>query len=108
MENLFDLTGKVAIVTGSTKGIGKSIAEQMANHGAKVVVSSRKADVCEAVTNEINEQVKDGAGSAISIPCNIGSKEQLQMLVDETRWGGISHLNPVQYWIKGTTSDVGG
>lgn len=85
MENLFDLTGKVAIVTGSTKGIGKSIAEQMANHGAKVVISSRKADACEAVTKEINEQVKDGAGSAVSVPCNIGSKEQLQMLVDETR-----------------------
>jgi len=85
MENLFDLKGKVAIVTGSTKGIGKSIAEQMAYHGASVVVSSRKADACEAVTKEINEQVKDRDGSAISIPCNIGHKEQLQMLVDETR-----------------------
>ncbi len=85
MENLFDLTGKVAIVTGSTKGIGKSIAEQMAIHGASVVVSSRKEDACEAVTKEINERVADGPGSAISIPCNIGHKEQLQMLVDETR-----------------------
>jgi len=85
MENLFDLTGKVAVITGSTKGIGKSIAEQMANHGATVVVSSRKEDACEAVKNEINEKVKGGAGSAIAIPCNIGHKEQLQMLVDETR-----------------------
>ncbi|MFP6806915.1 MAG: glucose 1-dehydrogenase [Pseudomonadales bacterium] len=85
MENLFDLSGKVAIVTGSTKGIGRSIAEQLAFHGAKVVVSSRKQDACEQVTNEINEVIGDGGGSATSIPCHIGHKEQLQFLVDETR-----------------------
>lgn len=85
MENLFDLSGKVALITGSTKGIGKAIAEQMANHGAKVVISSRKQDACEAVTKEINEALVDQPGEATSIPCNIGHKEQLQMLVDETR-----------------------
>ncbi len=85
MENMFDLTGKVTIVTGSTKGIGKAIALQMALHGASVVVSSRKEDACEAVTNEINEAVGEGKGKAISIPCHIGYKEQLQSLVDETR-----------------------
>ena len=53
-ENLFDLTGKVALITGSTKGIGKAIAFRMAQHGAQVVVSSRKQDAVEAVTNEIN------------------------------------------------------
>jgi NAD(P)-dependent dehydrogenase (short-subunit alcohol dehydrogenase family) len=94
MTDLFDLTGKVAVITGSTKGIGKSIAEQMALHGAKVVVSSRKEDLCENVTAEINELVGDGAGGATSIPCHIGHKEQLQQLVDEThsRLGGIDIL----------------
>ena len=85
MENLFDLSGKVAIVTGSTKGIGRSIAEQLAFHGASVVVSSRKEDACEAVTAKINEAIGEGRGKAISIPCHIGYKEQLQNLVDETR-----------------------
>lgn len=91
---LFDLTGKIAIVTGSTKGIGKAIAEQFAVHGAKVVVSSRKADLCETVTKEINEQVKDGGGEAISIPCHISHKDQLQAMVDETheRLGKIDVL----------------
>lgn len=81
-ENLFDLSGKVAIVTGSTKGIGRQIAYRLAQHGAKVVVSSRKADAVEAVTAEINA---DFPGSATGIPCNIGYKEQLQQLVDKTR-----------------------
>ncbi len=85
MESLFDLTGKVAIVTGSTKGIGKAIALHMANHGADVVVSSRKSDACDDVAREINEAVGDGGGSATPIPCHIGQKDQLQALVDETR-----------------------
>lgn len=82
---LFDLTGKVAVITGSTKGIGKAIAKQMASHGASVVVSSRKADVCDEVAAEINDDVKDEAGSAFAIPANISHKEQLQNLIDKTR-----------------------
>ena len=82
---MFDLTGKTAIITGSSKGIGKSIAMQMALHGAKVVVSSRKADACQVVADEINEACEGTEGGAIVIPCNISDKAALQMLVDETR-----------------------
>ena len=66
---MFDLTGKNAIITGSSKGIGKSIAIAMAKQGANVVISSRKTDVCEATAEEINSL--DGAGKAIVIPLSL-------------------------------------
>jgi NAD(P)-dependent dehydrogenase (short-subunit alcohol dehydrogenase family) len=90
MPSLFDLTGKVAIVTGSTKGIGLAIATRMAEHGATVVISSRKANVCEQVAAGI---VATG-GKAVVIPCHIGRKEELQNLVDQTvaQCGGIDIL----------------
>ena len=80
-NDVFDLTGKNALITGSSKGIGKAIAEGMAQQGANVVISSRKEDVCQQVTDEINAV---GGGKAVCIPCNISSKEQLQALVDQT------------------------
>lgn len=80
--SLFDLTGKVAIITGSSRGIGKAIAERMAEHGAKVVISSRKPEPCEEVAASINNA--RGAGTAISVPANISSKTDLKNLVDET------------------------
>jgi NAD(P)-dependent dehydrogenase (short-subunit alcohol dehydrogenase family) len=83
MSALFDLTGQNAIITGSSKGIGKAIAHQLAAHGANVVISSRKADVCDAARDEINTAV--GRNAAITIPANIADKGALQKLVDETR-----------------------
>lgn len=80
--SLFDLTGKTAIITGSSRGIGKAIAEAMADQGARVVISSRKPGPCEEVAAEINK--KHGDGTAIAIPANISSKEDLQAMVDET------------------------
>lgn len=108
--SLFDLTGKVAVVTGSSKGIGRAIAERLSEHGARVVVSSRKQDACEAVAGGIREK----GGEAIVIPCHIGRKEELQKLVDGTiaHWGGIDVLvcnaavNPYLGPAAGASDDV--
>ena len=81
--SLFDLTGKVAVVTGSSRGIGKASVFELAEHGAKVVVSSRKQDACDEVAAEIN--AKYGDGTAIAVAANISDKAGLQHLVDESR-----------------------
>ncbi len=80
--NLFDLSGKVAIITGSSRGIGLAIAQRMAEHGARVVISSRNLAPCAEVAAAINAQ--HGAGRAIAVAANISRKEALQALVDET------------------------
>jgi NAD(P)-dependent dehydrogenase (short-subunit alcohol dehydrogenase family) len=94
--SMFDLTDKVAIITGSTKGIGKAIAARMAEAGAKVVVSSRKPDMCVEVTAEINRDYAKNGGEAIAIPCHVGDHDQLRELVDKTleKWGRITTVIP--------------
>ncbi|KAF4530292.1 hypothetical protein B566_EDAN018434 [Ephemera danica] len=78
--SLFSMNGQVALITGSSRGIGKAIAEEMALQGAKVVISSRKQEACEAVAAELN--ARHGAGTAIAKAANISRKEDLQALVD--------------------------
>ena len=89
MPELFDLTGQTALITGSSRGIGKAIAHRMAEHGANVIVSSRKGDACDAAVAEINAAV--GREAAVAIPANIAYKASLQALVDKTiaRFGRI-------------------
>ena len=76
--SLFDLTGKVAVITGSSRGIGRAIALRMAEHGARIVISSRKREACEIVVGEL--EAIYGAGCALSLPANISSKEDLRHL----------------------------
>lgn len=79
---LFDLTGKVALLTGASKGMGKAMAQALAEHGAKVMISSRKLEPCQAVADEINARC--GEQRAFAFACNAGYKDQLQALVDAT------------------------
>lgn len=79
---LFDIKGKIAVITGSSRGIGKAIAERMAEHGAKVVISSRKQPACDETAAAIN--AKYGEGTAIAVAANISSTDDLQNLIDET------------------------
>ena len=77
MPSLFDLTGKVAIITGSTKGIGLAIATRMAEHGATVVISSRKPDACEAVAAGIRAK----GGEAQFHRCDVARAAEVDALI---------------------------
>ena len=97
--NLFDLSGQVAVITGSSRGIGRAIAERMAEHGARVVISSRKADACEAVAADI--RARYGDDRAVAIAANISSKTDLQHLMDEAR----SRLGPIDILVCNAASN---
>jgi NAD(P)-dependent dehydrogenase (short-subunit alcohol dehydrogenase family) len=85
--SLFDLTGRVAIITGSSRGIGRAAAERLAEQGANVVISSRKLAACQAVADAINARhgTDPKSGRAIAVEANISSKEALTPLVERTR-----------------------
>ena len=97
--SLFDLTGKIALITGSSRGIGKAIAGAMAMQGAKVVISSRKQDACDAVAAEINE--KHGEGTAIAVVASISDKAALEELVRQTE----AQLGPVDILVCNAASN---
>lgn len=82
MSKLFDLSGKVAIVTGSSRGIGRAIADALADAGARVVISSRGQAACDEVADAINARL--GGGRAIAVAADISVKDELKALVKET------------------------
>ncbi len=110
-RNLFDLTGKSAVVTGGSRGIGEAIARQLAAHGADVLISSRKLDACEAVARSINEAL--GRDAARAAACNITRKDELKAMIEraDAAFGKIDILvanaaiNPYYGSTEGITDD---
>ena len=108
--SLFDLSGQVAVVTGSTRGIGKSIAEELGKAGAKVVISSRKADACEATRAELAQK----GLTVMAQPCNVGRKEEVSALIAATikAWGRVdimvcnAAVNPYYGPLGGLTDEA--
>src|SRR5258705_9266040 len=83
----FDLTGKVAVITGSSRGIGRASAELLAKLGARVVISSRKLDACE----EVAAGIRKAGGDAHVIPCNISRRAEVEALIA----GSVKHYGKI-------------
>ena len=92
MSELFDLQNKNVLLTGASKGMGLAMAQGLVNHGANVVISSRKLDQCQKAVDTINESVKQEKAFAFS--CNASSKDELNALVDfsMSKLGSITTL----------------
>jgi len=97
--SLFDLSGRIALITGSSRGIGRAIALRMAEQGARVVISSRKLDACQAVVAEI--EAAHGPGRAIALPASISVKDELKRLVEETQ----ARLGPIDILVCNAASN---
>ncbi|WP_439108090.1 SDR family oxidoreductase [Congregibacter sp.] len=80
-DSLFDLTGKIALVSGASRGIGEAIAHLLATHGAHVIVSSRKQEDCQAVADAIVE----AGGQAEAFPCHVGRMEDITAIFEHIR-----------------------
>jgi NAD(P)-dependent dehydrogenase (short-subunit alcohol dehydrogenase family) len=105
-SRLFDLSGRVAVVTGGSRGLGRAICLAYARAGAKVVVASRKADNCEAVA----DQIRAAGGEAVAVATHVGRVEEIERLVEATaeRFGGIDIVvnnaaNPLGGMLTDTT-----
>jgi NAD(P)-dependent dehydrogenase (short-subunit alcohol dehydrogenase family) len=96
--NQFDMTGKVAVVTGSSRGIGEAIAHDLADHGAKVVITSRNLEPCEAVAAAINAK---HPGAAIAVSSTLSSKDSLQAMVD----AGVAAFGPIDVLVCNAASN---
>ena len=92
MSELFDLQNKNVLLTGASKGMGLAMAQGLVNHGANVVISSRKLDQCQKAVDTVNESVQQEKAFAFS--CNASSKDELSALVDfsMSKLGSISTL----------------
>ena len=92
--SLFDISGKIALVTGATKGIGKGIVERMAEQGARVIISSRNQLDCDALAGELNKTYGNKENIAVGIAADINNLSEMEQLSKEsaTRWGGLDVL----------------
>lgn len=100
VQNLFDLKGRVAIITGGSRGIGRAIAGVFAEAGASVVVASRKADACEAAAKEI----RDAGGQVLAVPTHVGRSEQVAALIDAT----VAEFGRIDIVVNNAANPLGG